>query len=145
MEKLSRRSLLVGAGAGLTAINLGVRRTKAQTSKTLRLSITQSATTADYPAFEQFAQFVANETQGEVTIEIFPSSQLGTEREATEQVKFGAIDMTTGGGDIQGFVPQVGLSILISHRGLLRVDLGHRLQLGRAKDCPTRARRDSNH
>ena len=112
MVKLSRRSLLVGAGAGLTAINLGVRRTKAQTSKTLRLSITQSATAADYPAFERFAQFVANETQGEVTVEIFPSSQLGTEREATEQVKFGAIDMTTGGGDIQGFVPQVGLYYL---------------------------------
>lgn len=112
MTKLSRRSLMVGAGAGLTAISLGVGKTKALASKTLRFSITQSTTTADYPAFEKFSQFVAKETQGEVAVEIFPSSQLGTEREATEQVKFGALDMTTGGGDIQGYVPQVGLYYL---------------------------------
>jgi len=111
MTNFSRRSLLVGAGAGLTAINLA-GNTVVQAGQTLRLSITQSKTTADYPAFERFAQFVAQETQGEVAVEIYPSSQLGTEREATEQVKFGALEMTTGGGDIQGFVPEVGLYYL---------------------------------
>jgi tripartite ATP-independent transporter DctP family solute receptor len=43
------------------------------------------------------AKLVAEKTNGEIEIEIFPSSQLGTEEQITEAVIFGSIDMCVSG------------------------------------------------
>ena len=66
----------------------------------------------DHTVAETFANNVRERTNGEVEIVIHPASQLGNERELTESVKLGAVDMTSGGGAIQGFVPEVGIFYL---------------------------------
>ncbi|GAK59918.1 putative C4-dicarboxylate ABC transporter substrate binding protein [Candidatus Vecturithrix granuli] len=43
------------------------------------------------------AKIVAEKTNGEIEIEVFPSSQLGTEEQITEAVIFGSIDMCVSG------------------------------------------------
>ncbi|MGR5063306.1 TRAP transporter substrate-binding protein [Photobacterium sp. DNB22_13_2] len=44
--------------------------------------------------FEMFAQAVAEKSNGDIRVRIFPNSQLGTQREMLEQVTNGLLDMT---------------------------------------------------
>ena len=46
---------------------------------------------------ERFAQLVKERTGGAVTVQIFPASQLGSEKDFVEQVKMGVIEMATTG------------------------------------------------
>ena len=60
----------------------------------LRLAETHAA---DYPTTKgdyYFADLVKERTDGRITIEVYPSSQLGEEKPVIEQVQFGAIDFT---------------------------------------------------
>jgi tripartite ATP-independent transporter DctP family solute receptor len=60
----------------------------------LRLAETHAA---DYPTTKgdyYFADLVKERTGGRITIEVYPSSQLGEEKPVIEQVQFGAIDFT---------------------------------------------------
>ncbi|MGP9818618.1 TRAP transporter substrate-binding protein [Salinarimonas sp. NSM] len=55
-----------------------------------------------------FAQFVREGTNGEIEIEVFCNNQLGNEREASEAVRRGSIDMVmSGGGGLGRFVPEL--------------------------------------
>ena len=57
-----------------------------------------------------FAEYVEQETNGEIKIEVFPLGQLGNERSMLEQVQFGTLDMmdcTTA--VMSNLIPQVGL------------------------------------
>jgi TRAP-type C4-dicarboxylate transport system substrate-binding protein len=52
---------------------------------------------SDYPTTKgdyHFADLVKERTKGRIQIEVYPSSQLGEEKAAIEQVQFGAIDFT---------------------------------------------------
>jgi len=54
------------------------------------------------------AERLAEKTNGEVTIEIFPSEQLGSEREYLEQVQLGCIDMAkSSAAALEQFVPEM--------------------------------------
>ena len=58
---------------------------------------------ADY-----FAKLVKERTNGEVDIQVFPSSQLGNQRDLVEGLVFGTVDMTLTGTAVMGnFVPEV--------------------------------------
>ena len=57
----------------------------------------------------RFAELVAEKTGGKIKIEIFPASQLGSEKEQTEQVRSGALHFHSSGGSIQQFVPDLQL------------------------------------
>ena len=46
---------------------------------------------------ERFAQLVKERTGGAVTVQIFPASQLGSEKDFVEQVKTGVIEMALTG------------------------------------------------
>ena len=59
--------------------------------------------------FEKLAADVAKRSNGRIQIKIFPSSQLGSEREQTEQVNLGALEMFSGGGAVQLYAPQLGV------------------------------------
>jgi tripartite ATP-independent transporter DctP family solute receptor len=51
----------------------------------------------DYPTTkgdQKFADLVKERTNGRITIQVYPGSQLGQERAVIEQVQFGAIDFT---------------------------------------------------
>ncbi len=65
---------------------------KKQDKITLRLADNQPV---DYPTVigdEKFAELVSERTDGRITIEVFPSGQLGDEKSVLEQVQLGAID-----------------------------------------------------
>jgi tripartite ATP-independent transporter DctP family solute receptor len=61
-------------------------------------------------SLQLFADYVKDKTNGEITIDVFPMSQLGGERSMTEQVQGGTLDMadiTTA--VLSNFVPQVAM------------------------------------
>ncbi len=51
---------------------------------------------------------VAERTGGEIEVQVFPSSQLGSERDMVEGLQLGSLEMTlTSTGQLFYFVPQV--------------------------------------
>lgn len=53
-----------------------------------------STSNTGHQAFEFLAKELAEKTDGRITIEIFPGSQLGSERELVESIQLGNVDMT---------------------------------------------------
>ena len=59
---------------------------------------------------EYFAKLVAEKSNGEIEIKVFPSSQLGAQKELIEGLIYGTVDMTlTGTAELGTFQPQVAL------------------------------------
>lgn len=57
---------------------------------------------------EYFANLVKDRTKGEVVIQVYPSSQLGNQRDLVEGLTFGTVDMTLTGTAVLGnFIPEV--------------------------------------
>ena len=57
---------------------------------------------------DHFANLVKERTNGEVEIKVYPSSQLGNQRDLVEGLTFGTVDMTLTGTAVLGnFVPEV--------------------------------------
>jgi tripartite ATP-independent transporter DctP family solute receptor len=60
---------------------------------------------ADY-----FAKLVAEKSKGEMEVQVFPSSQLGSQKDMTEGLIYGTIDMVlTGTADLGQFQPKMSL------------------------------------
>lgn len=60
-------------------------------------------------ASQGLAGAVSDATDGLITIETFPSAQLGGERDMVEQVQLGSLDMVvTSTGAVSAFVPELG-------------------------------------
>lgn len=58
----------------------------------------------------EFKKIVEKETKGEVEIQIFPNSQLGSEKEMIEGLKLGTVDITSpSNGNLTNFVPELGI------------------------------------
>lgn len=75
---------------------------------TLRASLIGPLETAQGQGMQLFADRVAELTNGEVTVEIYPDGQLGNLAESVEQVQSGIIDMTTAVPSILAeFVPEM--------------------------------------
>lgn len=87
----------------VTGLALAATMTAAQAEDvTLRLAHFAAETHPGHIAAVQFAENVAERTNGEVTVELFPANQLGSPPEQLEQTVLGAIDMnlpTHGGLD----------------------------------------------
>lgn len=57
-----------------------------------------------------FAQEVADRTEGRIDIEVFPSGQLGSEKEVIEGLQFGSVQAgLIGSGSFQGIEPRLGI------------------------------------
>ena len=57
---------------------------------------------------DHFAKLVKERTNGEVIIQVYPSSQLGNQRDLVEGLTFGTVDMTLTGTAVLGnFIPEV--------------------------------------
>ncbi len=113
----SRRSLLaLAAGAALVptlgAAGPAIAADSPNRNFNIRFGTLWPVNRWDHTVMEHFAARAKELTGGHVEIQIFPSSQLGDERSMTESVKIGALQMTSGGGAIQGSVPEVGLFYL---------------------------------
>lgn len=62
----------------------------------------------EHQLFLKLADDIAARSGGKIKIEVFPASQLGSEREQTEQLNLGALEMHSSGGAIQLYSPQIG-------------------------------------
>lgn len=89
-----RTTNLITAGAvaafGLTAWSGVV----ASDSHTIKFGNVISAGDTQNQGYELFAEQVAERTDGRITVEVYPDSQLGGEREMIEATQFGDIEMT---------------------------------------------------
>ncbi|MBU8905126.1 TRAP transporter substrate-binding protein [Desertibacillus haloalkaliphilus] len=92
----------------------------------------------DHPyelAFLQMAENVEERTDGRVIIETFPNSQIGAERELTEGLTFGTVDLVVSStAPVTNFVPELGvldLPFLFNDRdsavAVLEGEIGDRL------------------
>jgi tripartite ATP-independent transporter DctP family solute receptor len=102
---MRRFNSLIIAGAALFAASCATP-TQAQN---LRFGMNTPPTDApDYQgalAFKSYAEFNSG---GKLQIKIFPSGQLGSEREMTEQVRDGALDIAwVADGNMTGFYPKI--------------------------------------
>jgi len=74
----------------------------------LRLAETQPAAYPTTYGDMEFARLVKERTNGRITIEVYPGSQLGQEKAVIEQVQFGAIDLTRVSiSPLSAFAPQM--------------------------------------
>ena len=59
---------------------------------------------------DKFAELVKEKSKGDIEIKVFPSSQLGTQKELIEGLIYGTVDMTlTGTAELGTFQPQMAL------------------------------------
>ncbi|NLC35633.1 MAG: DctP family TRAP transporter solute-binding subunit [Alcaligenaceae bacterium] len=90
---------------GLCAIFAGPAAAKDK--MVLKAGHAASTSNTGHKAFEFLAKELAEKTDGRITVEIFPSSQLGSERELVESIQLGNVDMTFISSAVLGnFNPQ---------------------------------------
>lgn len=96
------------AAALVCVASLGVMDSPAAHAQTvIRLGHLFPTTHFEHKGALRLQELIAQKTGGKATLEIFPASQLGNEKEMTEQVRSGALHVTIGGGAIQQFVPEM--------------------------------------
>lgn len=74
----------------------------------LKLGNVQMATLLVQKGLQRFSDLVKERTKGEIDIQIFPASQLGTEQEILEGVQLGTVHMFEGStGAVGRFLPEL--------------------------------------
>ncbi len=80
--------------AGLCAFSIGVSTQAVANNIVLKAGHAASVSNTGHLALEHMGKQLAEKTDGRITIEIFPNSQLGSERELVESIQLGNVDMT---------------------------------------------------
>jgi TRAP-type C4-dicarboxylate transport system substrate-binding protein len=91
---ISRRETVLGLGVGLLG-SLSPTRVRAQTSPAILKLGTQTLNDSQHEWMKIFARLVETNSKGQIKVELYPASQLGTGPRMIEGTQFGAI---------QGFV-----------------------------------------
>jgi tripartite ATP-independent transporter DctP family solute receptor len=95
MTAISRRTLLLAAGAAAPVLALPTRRTRAAAKTVLKygnnLPLSHPLNVRSHEAAER----IAKETNGAVEVRIFPNNQLGGDTDMLNQVRSGALDFFT--------------------------------------------------
>lgn len=114
--------------AGAVVLAAGPRPAAAET--VIKLGNVQPPTMIVQKGLQRFAELVDERTGGEVKVEIFPASQLGTEQEILEGVQLGTVHMFEGSAGSAGrFLPALEA---FAHPFLWR-DLDHMLAVARGE------------
>ncbi len=87
------RRVFCGVVVGVAAASLGFAATPTHAQTQLRLGHVNSPDSPTGQGIERFAELVENYTNGEVTVDVYPSSQLGNNRKLMGQVRSGAIQL----------------------------------------------------
>lgn len=90
----NRRNMLLGLGAGL-ACSLAPTRSRAQAGTSVMKLGTQTLNDSQHEWMKIFAGLVESNSKGQIKVELYPASQLGSGPRMIESTQFGAI---------QGFV-----------------------------------------
>lgn len=93
MTKLTRRQALAMGATALAASSLMLPSRAFAQAATLRVGHVLAPTHQFHLGFELAAESIAAATAERVKLEIFPSSQLGTERDMNVAIRTGGIDM----------------------------------------------------
>ncbi|GAB7388881.1 TRAP transporter substrate-binding protein [Bacillaceae bacterium] len=79
-----------------------------QETITLKVGHTLSDTSHYQEGLKKFKELLEQRSNGQFKVEIFPSGQLGGEREMIEGLQIGSVDMVlTSTGPMSGFVPEI--------------------------------------
>lgn len=88
------RKVLAAAAAAATLLLAGVLAATAAEAATLRFGHANSPGEVAHDMFNEFAERVAARSNGDLTVRVFPSEQLGKEADLVQQVKSGALDIS---------------------------------------------------
>lgn len=100
-------NLLLVAGLFITVVFTGCGEAD-QEQKTIKLAHALSTTHPVHLGMVRMAKLVEENSDGRLTISIFPSQQLGSEREALELLQIGSIGMTkVSSAALENFVPEL--------------------------------------
>ncbi len=101
MKKAFIFALTAALIVGITGLGFGEQ-------KILKLGNVQPPTMVVQKGLQKFADLVKERTNGEIVIEVYPASQLGTEQEILEGVQLGTIHMFEGSSGAAGrFLPEL--------------------------------------
>jgi len=101
----TRWILAVGVAMALS----GGHVVPATAQQVVRLGHLFPTTHFEHIGLAKLAEMIGEKTGKKLTVEVFPASQLGSEKEQTEQVRSGALQMHSSGGSIQQYVPELQL------------------------------------
>ncbi|MDN5842167.1 MAG: TRAP transporter substrate-binding protein [Alcaligenaceae bacterium] len=100
------RKTLLASGLAALAFSLGAP-TMAGAQTVLKAAHSSATTSTGHHALEFMAKELKEKTDGRITVQIFPSSQLGSEREQIESIQLGNLDMSFVSSAVLGaFNPQ---------------------------------------
>ncbi len=106
IARLVRRASLLLAGMIMSAVGAeGGAAAPAFPKMTINLGTVAAGDPFYHKGSLKFAELVKERTQGAVTIQVIPGSQLGNEKDLIEQVKNGVIEMTIGGTPMLSIFP----------------------------------------
>jgi tripartite ATP-independent transporter DctP family solute receptor len=57
----------------------------------------------------EFARIVEEKSKGDIKVQVFPSSQLGNDRDMAEGMRLGSVDLSLNAGVLSNFEPRLGL------------------------------------
>lgn len=101
-----------GAGAALTALGL-VLGAGAALAEEWKFAIEENVGDVQHRYAEKFKELVEARTDGDVTVNIYPYGQLGTENDITELTAAGAVQFSNASpGHLGTFVPEVQVLLL---------------------------------
>ena len=104
-----KRHAVLGMVVALLAVGLaGPGSAGAQQPIVIKLGNVQATADIVQTGLKKFADLVAERTKGQIQVQIFPASQLGTEQELLEGVQLGTIHMFEGStGSVGRFLPDL--------------------------------------
>jgi tripartite ATP-independent transporter DctP family solute receptor len=124
------RRRLIGLATACAALAVVQHTPPASAETVIKLGNVQPPAMIVQKGLQRFADLVAERTGGELKVEIFPASQLGTEQEILEGVQLGTIHMFEGSAGAAGrFLPVLEA---FAHPFLWR-DLDHMLAVARGE------------
>ncbi len=95
--------------AAVALVLAGLLQPAASGPRELKLAYVMAPGGPAHEAAERFAELAAEKTNGQVRIKLFPSAQLGNDRELAEGLMIGSVDMVlSGSAPIGWYLPEYG-------------------------------------
>lgn len=109
-----RAKSIISLGLVLAVLSLafvvGLNPVGAASTTTIKLAHVNAVTHAINMSSEKFKQLVEERSNGRIKVQIYPSSQLGNEKELAEGAKMGTVDMVhISSGGLANFLPKMGV------------------------------------
>lgn len=84
-------------------------RPKSERTYLIKVGQGQTAGEPQVKAMDLFKELVEERTEGRVRVEVYPNNQLGNQRDVTEGIQLGTIQMASISSPMAGFVPESNL------------------------------------